>query len=86
MNQPPASFAPMPPGPPGPPGQSNVVVAQEVPQKEGKYGDLKKTVPFFSPPLTYLPSSLLTFFLSQMANSAAGGVGFGAGSFQMFST
>lgn len=47
----------MPPGPPGPPGQSNVVVAQEVPQKEGKYGDLKKTVPFFSPPLTYLPSS-----------------------------
>jgi len=50
MNQPPTPFAPMPsgpPGPPGPPGQSNVVVVQEVPQKEGKYGDLKKTVPFF---------------------------------------
>lgn len=86
MNQPPASFAPMPPGPPGPPGQPNAIVVQEVPQKEGKYGDLKKTVPFFPLPLTYLPSSLLTFFLLQMANSAAGGVGFGAGSFQMFST
>jgi len=47
---------------PGPPGQSNSIVVQEVPQKEGKYGDLKKTVPFFSPSLTYPPSSLLTFF------------------------
>jgi len=48
MNQPPTPLAPMPPGPPGPPGQSNAIVVQEAPQKEGKYGDLKKTVPFFS--------------------------------------
>lgn len=77
-----------------PPQQQQVVVQQEQPpQKESKYGGLKQTVriSFVFRVLCFVFCVYFYFYLksgalmcccvSQLATSAVGGVGFGAGAF-----